>query len=49
MKNVRKMYPQISCLPFAGVTPFHRKIENNHLKVDVKTTSFPSMGGYRFF
>lgn len=49
MKNIKTNCPEIVCLPFSGVTPFHKKIEKYHLKADVKKTGFPSMGGYRFF
>ncbi|MBI9109188.1 MAG: hypothetical protein JEZ04_20755 [Spirochaetales bacterium] len=49
MKNIKTIRPAIVCLPFSGVTPFHKKIENYHLKADVKATGFPAMGGFRFF
>ena len=49
MKNIKNNRQFTACMPFAGITPFHKKIEDHYKKVDVKTVSFPSMGGYRFF
>ncbi|MDC7226980.1 MAG: hypothetical protein PQJ61_09475 [Spirochaetales bacterium] len=49
MKNIKTNHPEIVCLPFSGVTPFHKKYEKNWAKTDVKSSVFPSMGGYRFF
>ena len=49
MKNIEKNRESIVCMPFSGVTPFHKKDLEHYKKVDVKTVGFPSMGGYRFF
>lgn len=48
MKKRKKSQNVIVCLPFCGVTPFHKKIENHYLKADSKTNGFPSMGGFKF-
>ena len=41
--------PEIVCLPFAGVTPFHKKVEKKFEKKSSGIPEFPFIQGHRFY
>jgi len=49
MKKNREPIREFVCLPFAGVTPFHKKIEKKYEKKDKGIPEYPFMGGFRFY
>ncbi|MBI9104077.1 MAG: hypothetical protein JEY99_16800 [Spirochaetales bacterium] len=40
--------PEIVCLPFAGVTPFHKKVERKFDKQSKGIAEYPFTRGFHF-
>ena len=44
----KENFTDFTCLPFTGVTPFHKKVEKKFEKQDKGIPEFPFQPGFRF-